>query len=91
MKIQYDFYCPDCEASYVHNEKLFECPHCGFEGVYSADFLICTCGHRVYLPNFSNYCMCGKIYNSFGQEVLPFNKWSDSDRLSFFEGENSET
>ncbi len=81
MKIQYDFYCPDCNAGYVTNEKMYKCPHCeGGSDVFCSPFVKCTCDRRVYLHSHTNFCECSRMYNAFGQELAPVEEWDEDDR-----------
>ena len=68
-KIYYDFYCSECESGGVSEERPFDCPDCNNESIFCVEFVVCDCGERVYIPNFTNVCKCGKLYNGFGQEL----------------------
>ena len=81
-KIHFDFYCHECEAQYVNDVPAYECPHCGSEDVSNSDFIICDCGKRLYIPNVTNRCECGRYYNGFGQELAPPEDWEPEDRYS---------
>ena len=37
----------------------------------------CECGELVVLANFTNTCVCGKDYNSAGQELAPREQWGE--------------
>ena len=38
---------------------------------------MCECGATVSLPNFTNECSCGRLYNSWGQELAPREQWGE--------------
>ena len=89
-EVKVDFYCRECEASYVSEERLYECPHCNSKDVCNSDFIQCDCGRRVYIPNITNICECGKYYNGFGQELAPPEEWDEDERYSCFGPDCSE-
>ncbi len=35
----------------------------------------CTCGHKMDTPDFTNTCVCGRDYNSCGQQLAPRSQW----------------
>ena len=39
--------------------------------------IACDCGTHIFLDRFTNECpRCGKLYNSYGQELEPYEKWA---------------
>lgn len=78
------FWCFDCnEETIVENTSAAPiCSHCGSENVRcTATSIECTCGEEVFVPDFTNECpKCGKLYNSFGQELAPKDEWDSEER-----------
>jgi len=37
----------------------------------------CECGRVVELPDFTNVCECGRMFNSSGQELAPLEQWGE--------------
>lgn len=37
----------------------------------------CSCGQIVALESFTNECQCGRMYNSFGQELSDPSSWGE--------------
>ena len=83
-EVKVDFYCRECGASYVSEERLYECPHCHSEKTFNESFLICDCGRKVFLEGYTSICECGKYYNGFGQELAPSEEWDEEERYSCF-------
>lgn len=81
-----ELYCPVCQheeryedgethPSYGHN---VECPKCHQAMMSRSTFITCDCGATVYLGGFTNECDgCGKLYNSFGNELRPRSEWEE--------------
>lgn len=86
MEVKYEMWCPNCNKEYIEeseNERCYECPQCGGR-VYRDRFLICECGKIVYLQEFTNECECGKLYNSFGQELAAPDEWDEEERYEYY-------
>ena len=37
----------------------------------------CDCGEIVFLDGFTNTCICGRDFNSFGQLLAPREQWGE--------------
>ena len=35
---------------------------------------LCSCGETISLPDFTNECTCGRLYNWAGQQLKPVNQ-----------------
>ncbi len=87
--VMIEFYCRDCqnEAEIPEfGDRIRECPKCGSKDQFRSRFIRCThCGEKVYVDRFTNECYeCGKMYNSFGEELAPVAEWDEEDRCACF-------
>lgn len=83
-EVQIDVWCGECGANYTVYEECdaaYTCKCCGSDNVIRHRSIICDCGEEVTLLSITNECdKCGRLYNSCGQELAPYEEWDDEDR-----------
>lgn len=87
-RVRVDFYCHSCKGATVFDCRKYECPQCKSEDVTNTEFLECDCKKLVYLHSHTNFCKCGRLYNLFGQELLPPENWDPEDVYGIFGPQN---
>lgn len=80
-----EIYCRDCDYEGYVEEGIYKCPKCHSDHIQRFHSLKCTCGDIVALGSFTNECPnCGRMYNSFGQELAPVSQWDPEDVYGSF-------
>ena len=89
-----EFYCRCCgtekRVADINTVQYYPvCEKCKSEDIYISKFITCDCGSTVYLGRFTCECEnCGRLYNSFGQELAPPDEWDEDDRYACYGPQN---
>lgn len=93
MSVMIETYCRDCQHEEEVEEskgvRIEKCPKCGSKDLFRSAFVRCKCGEKVYVNRFTNQCpKCGKLYNSFGEQLADPSEWDEEDRYACFGPQN---